>query len=427
MSEDRYDFVVFGATGFTGQFVVDEVARVIDEEGGNRKMAVAGRSMEKLQKVLAESSQRTGKSLEETPIIICDVSSQESLAEMCKQARVVLNCVGPYRFYGEQVVKACIENGAHHIDISGEPQYLERMQLMYSGKAREAEVYVIGACGFDSVPSDMGVAFLTEKFDGDLNSVEFFITLHPGPDGLSGNITTLESALHGFAHAKELEPLRKTLFPTPLPRSQYKLQPKAAGYNKDIEHWCLNFPGSDRSIVNRSVRFDYEVNQKRPFQVGAYIQLSSFIYMMLVVVFGFIVGVMAKFSLGRSIILKYPHIFTFGVFRHGGPSKKQIETSSFSITLIGKGWKDKLTDVDSQHDTPPDSKIVVRVSGPEAGYVTTPICMVQCAVTLLKEVSKDKMCGGVYTTASIFRGTSLVDRLTKHNVKYEVTQEQGPI
>jgi hypothetical protein len=69
----------------------------------------------------------------------------------------------------------------------------------------------------------------------------------------------------------------------------------------------------------------------------------------------------------------------------------QIETSSFSITLIGKGWKDKLTDVDAQHDTPPDSKIVVRVSGPEAGYVTTPICMVQCALTLLKEVSKDKM------------------------------------
>jgi short subunit dehydrogenase-like uncharacterized protein len=60
MSEERYDFVVFGASGFTGQFVVDEVARVIEEEGGNLKMAIAGRSMEKLQKVLKESSQRTG-------------------------------------------------------------------------------------------------------------------------------------------------------------------------------------------------------------------------------------------------------------------------------------------------------------------------------------------------------------------------------
>ncbi|XP_053374163.1 saccharopine dehydrogenase-like oxidoreductase [Mercenaria mercenaria] len=427
MSEERIDFVVLGASGFTGQFVVDEVARVIEEEGGNLKMAVAGRSMEKLQKVLSESSQRTGLNLEEKPIIICDVTSEESLAEMSKQAKVVLNCVGPYRFYGEQVVKACIENGAHHLDISGEPQYLERMQLLYSGKAREEDIYVVGACGFDSVPSDMGVAFLTEKFDGDLNSVEFFVTLHPGPDGLSGNITTLESALHGIAHAGELKPLRKTLFPTPLPQSQYKLQPKSAGFNKDIGHWCLNFPGSDRAIVNRSVRFDYEVNQKRPFQVGAYIQLPSFFYMVLTVIFGFIIGLMAKFSIGRSLVLKYPQIFTFGVFKHGGPSKKQIESSGFSITLIGKGWKDKLTDVDSQHDTPPDSKITVRVSGPEAGYVTTPIAMVQCALTLLKEVSKDKMSGGVYTTAALFRGTSLIDRLTKHNLKYEVVTEQGPI
>ena len=60
MSEQRYDFVVFGATGFTGQFVVDELARVIEEEGGKLSMAVAGRSMEKLQKVLQQSTGRTG-------------------------------------------------------------------------------------------------------------------------------------------------------------------------------------------------------------------------------------------------------------------------------------------------------------------------------------------------------------------------------
>lgn len=427
MSEKRIDFVVFGASGFTGQFVVDEVARVIEEEGGSMTMAVAGRSMEKLQKVLKESSQRTGKDLEETTIIIADVSSAESLADMCKQARVVLNCVGPYRFYGEQVVKACIENGAHHIDISGEPQYLERMQLLYSGKAREEGVYVVGACGFDSVPSDMGVAFLTDKFKGDLNSVEFFVSLHPGSDGIGGNITTLESALHGFAHAGELKPLRKSLFPTPLPRSPYKLQSKAVGFNQEVNKWCLNFPGSDRAIINRSVRFNYEVHQQRPFQVGAYIKLPSFLYMVMTILLGLIIGVMAKFSIGRSLILKYPQIFTFGVFKHGGPSKKQIETSSFSITLIGKGWTEKLADPDSQHDTPPDTKMVVKVSGPEAGYVTTPICMVQCAVTLLKEVSKDKTSGGVYTTAAIFSNTKLIDRLNKHNVKYEVVSEQGPI
>ena len=64
MSDERYDFVVFGASGFTGQFVVDECARVIEEEGGGLTMAIAGRSMDKLQKVLQESSTRTGKCID---------------------------------------------------------------------------------------------------------------------------------------------------------------------------------------------------------------------------------------------------------------------------------------------------------------------------------------------------------------------------
>ena len=68
----------------------------------------------------------------------------------------------------------------------------------------------------------------------------------------------------------------------------------------------------------------------------------------------------------------------------------QIEGSSFTITLIGKGWSEKLTDPDVEHDGPPDQKIVTRVMGPEAGYVATPICVTQCALTLLKEISKDK-------------------------------------
>ena len=65
------------------------------------------------------------------PTIVCDSNDDSSLIAMAKQARLVLNCVGPYRFYGESVVAACVEAGAHHLDISGEPQYLEKTQLKY--------------------------------------------------------------------------------------------------------------------------------------------------------------------------------------------------------------------------------------------------------------------------------------------------------
>ena len=70
------------------------------------------------------------------PLIVCDSSDSSSLLQMAQKARVVLNCVGPYRFYGEAVVEACVEAGAHHLDISGEPQYLEKMQLKYHQVSR---------------------------------------------------------------------------------------------------------------------------------------------------------------------------------------------------------------------------------------------------------------------------------------------------
>ena len=141
MADDkRFNLVVFGATGFTGQYVAEEVARIAGEE--NITWAVAGRNEKKLKVILQNVEKNTGiKSLtiactlnflyswflkgisvDNVGIVIANVDDQDSLNEMAKVSGVVLNCVGPYRFYGEAVVKACVENGASHVDISGEPQ-----------------------------------------------------------------------------------------------------------------------------------------------------------------------------------------------------------------------------------------------------------------------------------------------------------------
>lgn len=85
---------------------------------------------------------------------------------MTSHAKVIVNCCGPYQWYGEVVVKACIETGTHHVDISGEPQFLEEMQLKYHRAAEEKGVYIVGACGFGSLPSDLGTLFLRKHFKG---------------------------------------------------------------------------------------------------------------------------------------------------------------------------------------------------------------------------------------------------------------------
>ncbi|XP_067682807.1 saccharopine dehydrogenase-like oxidoreductase [Haliotis asinina] len=420
-SAQKYDIVIFGATGFTGQFVVDEVARIAEEE--RVTWAVAGRKMDRLQKVLEQSGQRTGKSLEDTPIIIADSSAEQSILDMCKQARVVLNCVGPYRFHGSQVVRACIEGGASHIDISGEPQFLENMQLLYNAKAKDAGVYIIGSCGFDSIPADLGVVFMKSKFQGDLNSVECYISLTSGPEGAAINYATYESAVHGFAHQGELPAIRKQLFPSPLPRSKHKVPRRSAVFKSGLmDKWCFPFLGSDKSVVTRTQRYNYDVKKSRPIQFSPYMCVDSFLYMVLMVVFGTLFGLFAKFSITRNILLQFPGLFTVGLVKKGGPSKKQIEGTSFSMTFFGEGYSDKLDDPEAQHENPPDKKIQTKVIGPEPGYVTTPICMVQAGLMILKERSKLPSGGGVYTPGAAFGETSLITRLDKRNVKFQVLE-----
>lgn len=85
---------------------------------------------------------------------------------------------------------------------------------------------------------------------------------------------------------------------------------------------------------------------------------------------------------------QYPKIFSFGVFDHDGPTKEDMDATSFVLTLAGKGWSDKLCESTDSHSQQPEKELIVQVSGPEPGYVATPICMVQAAMVILREEDK---------------------------------------
>ncbi|XP_064623760.1 saccharopine dehydrogenase-like oxidoreductase [Lineus longissimus] len=422
-SSDTYDFVVFGATGFTGQYVVEELAVACD--GTEYTWAIAGRSMEKLQKVLAQASKQTGLALEEKPILMADMTSDEALMDMCKAAKVLLNCVGPYRFFGEKVVKACIENKTHHLDISGEPQYLEKMQLLYHGKAKENSTYIIGACGFDSIPADMGLIFLKNNWGaGEVNSAENYVETESGPDGGGAHYATWQSAIYGFAHAHELKSLRKQLYPSPLPKPSFRQTRRSVVFHsKDVNGYCVPFPGSDRSVVQRTERYIHEQKNTRPVQFQAYYRAGNLLATLGLSVFGIIFGLLASFSFGRTLLEKFPRLFSAGKFSHEGPSRKQIADCTFWMLMIGEGWQKKMTP-EEQHKDQPDKKVRVKISGPEAGYVTTPRCMVAAALCLVEEPDKLPAGGGVYTPGAAFADTQLMDRLQKRDIKFEVLPEE---
>ena len=181
----EFDLVIFGATGFTGFFVVRELVLSIEEnpsEYSQLKWAVAGRSLAKLDDVLQKVGLELGKNLVNVPKIEADIKEPSSLTLMAAKTKLIINTVGPYRFFGRPMVDACVQARTDHIDISGEPQYIETMQLEYSKKAEDNGTLIISTCGWDSIPCDLGVDFLKRKFDGKLHSVETFMAIKPGSE-----------------------------------------------------------------------------------------------------------------------------------------------------------------------------------------------------------------------------------------------------
>ncbi|KAK6490106.1 saccharopine dehydrogenase-like oxidoreductase [Huso huso] len=415
-----YQLVIFGASGFTGQFVVEEVARNSAEgPKGTLKWALAGRNRQKLQEVLDQAAENLGKPelKSEVDIIIADVGEPDSLASMSKQASIVLNCVGPYRFFGEPVVKACVENGAHCIDISGEPQFLEGMQLNYNSQAAKNGVYVIGSCGFDSIPADMGVVYTKDQFKGTLTAIESFLSVNTGPEGGSIHDGTWQSAIYGFADQDKLRSLRKKLGHKPLPVVGAKLKRRGAVfYSDEVKQYAVPFIGSDPSVVKRTQRYLCEELEESPVQYSAFAAVGGVCSVIKLMFAGMLFWLFVKTSFGRNLLIKYPEWFSFGYFTKDGPTRKQMEGCSFSMTFFGQGY--------SQGQDPqqgkPNLKICTQVKGPEAGYVATPIVMVQAAITLLNESKSLPKEGGVYTPGAAFCKTSLIERLNKHGVVFSV-------
>jgi len=430
MADRQYDLVIFGASGYTGQCVIEYVVRAVDQdlkkhgdESQKLKWAVAGRNEDRLTKSLViAASQCPGFDYSTVPILICDVKDQSSVKRMVTQSKIILNCVGPYRFSGEQIVKACVENGTHHVDLSGEPQFLEEMQLRYNEEAEKKGIYIVGSCGFDSIPSDLGQMVVHRSMDGPVNTIETYLKCTTPPDepGAMINFATYQCAIYGFAMAHELKNIRKALFPERLPSLKPKLTPRGNVHKSQLTNsWCMPFPGSDRSVMMRSQRARYHRENKRPAQISCYVQISNLFWVMLTMIAGTMFGLLAGFKFGRTLLETFPGFFSFGTVSKKGPSRKMAENTNFEMKLFGKGWQGQ--DEGSLSDLGPETQeVIVTVNGKNVGYGATCECLIQSALTILKEEDKIPGSGGVLTPGFAFKDTTIVERLHENGVTFNV-------
>ena len=160
---NKYDFVIYGATGFTGKLVVEYA---INQYNNNDEIswAIAGRNNEKLEHIQEKYNlpSEIGK-------IVVDSNDQNSIDEMVSQTKCVLTTVGPYQLYGEKIIKTCISSGTDYVDLCGEPGFMHKIISECSEEAKETGARVVFSCGFDSIPFDLGVLFVQEQVMSKLN------------------------------------------------------------------------------------------------------------------------------------------------------------------------------------------------------------------------------------------------------------------
>ena len=156
MSSSKFDIVIYGATGFTGQLVAEYIAA--HYKGDALRWAMAGRSKDKL----AAVRDAVGAPAD-TPLIVADSSDVASLRAMVAQTKSVISTVGPYQLYGNDMIAACVEAGTDYLDLCGEPVWMRQMIDRHEAAAKASGARIVFSCGFDSVPFELGTFFVQEE------------------------------------------------------------------------------------------------------------------------------------------------------------------------------------------------------------------------------------------------------------------------
>ena len=227
-----HQIVVFGATSFVGQILCQYM---VDRHGADGEIAwaIAGRNRDKLEQMAVD----TGAAV---PQIVVDADDAAGLAEMCAHTSLVISTVGPYALYGSKLVAAVAEAGIDYVDLTGEPQWMQRMIDRYQDRAAETGARIVHACGFDSVPSDMGVWYTQQQsnkqFGAPCNRIRMGVKAAKG--GASGG--TIASMMNMMEEVADDPSLRKVL------TNPYALAPQ--GDREGIKQPNVTLPDYDLGL-----------------------------------------------------------------------------------------------------------------------------------------------------------------------------------
>ena len=399
MSEPTYDVVVWGASGFTGRLVVEYMHRVYGTAGEVR-WAVAGRNEKKLKEVMQEIVGSV-----DIPIVIAESHDEVSLRRLVEQTKVVCTTVGPYAKYGSLLVKLCAETGTHYVDLTGEVHWMRTMIDQHHVEAENSGARIVHTCGFDCIPSDLGVLFLQQAMLENHGvyspSVKFRVAKTSG--GVSGG--TIDSAMNMMEEAK-VDPSILTLMSDPyalnpinMPRGEDGKDQTSVVFDKDFQQWTTPFvmAGVNTSVVRRShslMGYPWGNNFRYDEAVLVGDGPGGFVKAWLTTAATGLLVAFTAFTWTRKLLVR------LAPSPGEGPSEEAIRNGFFNIKLF------------AAHPDDSARNMVAIVTGDrDPGYGATSKMIAESAVCLAKD-NLDTPTGVL--TPSVAMGQKLIDRLQQN-------------
>lgn len=385
--ERAYDIVLFGATGFVGVLTAEYLVAHAPE---GLRWALAGRDTAKLEK-LRERLAALDPACAELPLVRADVADRASLREMAGHARVVATTVGPYLTYGQELVAACADAGTDYVDLTGEPEFVDLMYVRHDARARETGARLVHACGFDSVPHDLGAYFTVKQLpEGVPLRVDGFVRTN---GRFSGG--TFASALNQFGRGRQMLAAakeRRRHEPRPVGRKAYA-PPSPPRYAGEVGAWALPLPTIDPQVVQRSAR---ALERYGPdFRYRHYAAVKT-----LPMALG---GPVALGGLLAAAQLPPVRRWLSGRLKPGdGPGKEVRDRTWFSVRFVGEGG---------------GKRVFTEVSGGDPGYDETAKMLAESALCLA--LDELPAAAGQVTTAEAM-GDALIARLDAAGLTFRV-------
>ncbi len=385
MAEREYDIVLFGATGFTGALTAEYLAANAPPD---LRWAIAGRNEQKLDDV-------RGKLEGADPgVVQADSTDESSLRALAEQTKVVITTVGPYLNYGEPLVAACAAAGTDYVDLTGEPEFVDRMWLNYHDEARRNGARIVHSCGFDSIPYDLGALYTVQQLPEDTPiTLEGFMRASGAFSGgtYASTITAFSRLRHMVSAARE----RGSREERPTGR-------KVKG-DRGLPHrdglaggWVVPFPSIDPQTVLRSAR---ALDRYGPeFTYSHYIVVGNPALIPALGIGAGTVMALAQLPPARDALLKLKP-------SGAGPSRDEREKNWFRVRFRARA--------DGQ-------TLATEVRGGDPGYGETSKMIAEAAMCLARDDLPER--AGQLTPA-VAMGQPLIDRLQGAGIEFRVLEQ----